>query len=314
MKTFGIATAGLAALSLTSAAMAVDIDNGVPVGTVGSVQLDVRSGGELEDYTLTATRADNGAIVSENLIFDYFSYVNVGSGGFRLDSVLINDASLTEGGVVSNGSFAGSAGNTINWNVVSSIQPGGTLFTNTFQFSAEQGTLGDLQLIQYLDEDVFSVSDDVLFTRGSAAAGDLQVFTVDGATGIGVAQGGALSEGQGLVNAEFDGFAADTFDNQRPQIAAGTETYALDGTIDNLASTTNPFIDGTVFGPRDVVSALAWSVNGGASNATIITTLGGVPDITDIPDDVDNPVIPTPSAAAAGLALLGGLVIRRRRH
>ena len=37
---------------------------------------------------------------------------------------------------------------------------------------------------------------------------------------------------------------------------------------------------GPVYGPLDMVSVIAWDVNPNASSATIITTLGGVPEAT----------------------------------
>jgi hypothetical protein len=198
--------------------------------------------------------------------------------------------------------------------VTSSIPDGEGVMTSTFNFMAETGTLGDLRFSQYLDEDVQSPVDDVFFTRGSFAGADLELFTVDNTEVYGVSHSGALSSAQGLANATFAGWAANTYNNMKPAITAGTQAVSPTGVNAIGPSFVHPEL-GLVYGPVDVVSVLAWDVDPQATSATIVTTLGGVPDIIDIPPPDD--VIPEPSTLAIW-SLLGTLAIlvgyRRRRR
>ncbi len=59
---------------------------------------------------------------------------------------------------------------------------------------------------------------------------------------------------------------------------------------------------GASFGPVDVVSVVAWGVDPDATSATIITTLGGVPDITEVVPETSS--IPVPVLNRWTLALL----------
>lgn len=301
-----VATVGVLVLLATSTASAVVIDNGIAAGTLGHWSVDVLTGGESRSADITASRLASGDIATEDVLFDYFSYVDVGGGGFRLSgSAPVLD--VMTGVVSSAGSFVGSGGNTILWSVESDIAPGGSIFQNTFTFEAETGELGDIRFFQYLDEDIEGVGDDVFFTRGSLAGLDLELFTVDDTEVYGVSHSGALDGSQGLANAMFAGWAGSTFDNMRPAIAGGTQNVAPGGVISGtLPPLVHPEV-GASWGPRDIVSVMAWDVTSSATAATIITTLGGVPDITQIPPGE----APEPGTTALlGLGLLG-LTARR---
>lgn len=303
LKKFSMAAAGATFVVLgaicSSASAQVTINNGIPTGTVGSWSVDVLSGGESRTANLTANATNPPAIVTENVLYDYFSYANVGSGGFRLNTgtpVLSGTNQVT-----SSGSFLGSGGNTINWNVVSSIAPGSTIYQNTFTFTAATGTLGDLKFYQYLDEDMEAVNDDIFYSTGSAAGGNLQLYTFDNPRFYGTSHSGALNAAQGLSNATFAGWAANRFDNMRPAITAGTQAVSPTGVIQNLGSFSDPRLGGaTVYGPADIVSVLSWIVDPNQSTAKIVTTLGGVPSGSDIQ--------PTPEPASVlGLLAIGVL-------
>ncbi len=168
--------------------------------------------------------------------------------------------------------------------------------------------LWDLRFFQYLDEDIEGVADDVFLTRGSVSGLDLELFTIDNTEVYGVSHSGALDATQGLDNAVFAGWAAGVFDSMRPAIEGGTQNVALAGIISaSLPGMIHPQLGGS-WGPRDIVSVMAWDVNATGTSATIVTTLGGVPDITDIPGGAPEPGTLT-------LWILGGaaLLVRRRR-
>lgn len=153
-------------LSRPAKALVIEvIDNDISSGTLGHFSVDVTTGGESGDANLTASRFTSADQVTVNGFFDYFSYVDVGSGGFRLSGL---DPSFTGDEVTSSGSFTGSGSNIIEWTVVSSMSSGiPGIMTNTFTFNASTGTLlGTGRFYQYLDVEIEDFSDDIFFTRG----------------------------------------------------------------------------------------------------------------------------------------------------
>lgn len=273
---------------LTSQALAVNIDNDLLVTDVGRWRVDVLTGGESQNAWLTAVGNPSTTQFNETeVIFDYFSYVDVGTlgGAFRLPSTALVGPTLVSSGagpdeVTSSGSFPGAAGNTILWDVSSTIADGVPTMVNTYTFTAVSGTLGNIRFWQYLDEDVLDFFDDVFFTHGSIAGADLELFTVDNTEAIGVSHSGALTAGQGNNNAAIVGYAACEWDSMRPAIANGTQPVSPVGSLCaalTAVAAVHPVV-GPSFGPIDVVSSLAWDIDPTAATATIITTLGGVPE------------------------------------
>lgn len=294
--TLGLArtlAATLAALGFAAPASAVLIDNDVPAGTIGQFEVDVLDGGDSRTVNITA-QPISGGTVSIEVVFDYFAYVDVGAegGGVRLaDSV--TSAAVLDGDdvVVSHGSFTGEFGNTIAWTATSSIPDGtagsASTMTTTYSFSAETGQLGRIRLLQYLDEDVQGAGNDVFFTRGGVATANLELVTVDNASVVGVSHGGGFSAGQGLLNSSFVGYAADVYNQIKPSISGAGQPLSPTGVIQNLAAFDHPDIAQDTYGPADIVSVMAWDVDPEASNAMVVTTLGGIPDITE---DLDSPI------------------------
>ncbi len=278
---FLVVAAGL--VSTARPASAVVIDNDLPSATVGSWAVDVTTGGETRTALLTANRLASADTLNTDIIFDYFSYVDPGNdgAGFRLAGTAPTVDAADPDKVTSSGTFTGADGNTIDWTVVSSIADGSPVMRSVFTFSAETGALGTLRFLQYMDEDVQGPGDDVFFTRGSAATNDLQLFTVDNAEVYGVSHSGGLSAATGLVHASFAGWAADQYNNMKPRIESVGQSVSLNGVIANLNAITHAQV-GDAFGPADIVSVLTWDVDPAATQATIVTTLGGVPDVSQV--------------------------------
>jgi PEP-CTERM motif len=302
--------AAVAACVASSASAAV-ISNGIDARTPGFLSFDVTSGGE----TRTGLFKPSGPQAATDVIFDYFTYVRTGGTTFRLNNgtLLSSDANQIV--------YSGRVGTTgINWTSTSVLPAGGTRLTTSFDFSAAAGSvLPSLDLYQYLDEDVIGERNDVFFTRGSAAAANLELFTFDPVALFGISHGGAYTSLQGLVNASFIGYGLCEFNLTKPAIVNGTQSVSLTGARNADCPTTTlnvPELGGTVDGPYDIVSVLAWNVAGGTSSARILTSLGGIADVASIP--VSNPVPvpnPVPEPAAIGLMGLGllGLGFARRR-
>lgn len=281
------ASCALALGAGTTALGQATIDNDLSPGVEGYLSASVLAGGGLSGLDLSGNDLSGGGLVTENVIFDYINYIDVGSGAFDLGSTATSGpSSAGDDTQVSSGSFTGSGGNVINWTVTSSIENGTTNFVNQIDFTAVTGTLGTIDFYSYLDEDVFDVDDDVFFTQGSAASNNLELFTLDGASGLGVAQSGAFTTAQGLRNATFTGWAADDFNDIQPRLFSGNQNVSPTGVIDAVAlqPTTVPFLEGSVLGPNDIVSTMAWSVNQSATTATILSSLGGIPDGSTVPD------------------------------
>ncbi len=278
---------GVFLLSIPMGLNAVEISNGVPESQVGHLRVDVTTGGEARTAFVTAARfASNDTIIGTNVIFNYFSYVDPGldGDGFQLVGSDPVPDPTNPNIVTSNGSFAGftqpgaNQPNTILWTAVSSIAPSGQVMNTRFTFTAENGgPLGLLRFLQYLDEDVnSSPRDDVFLPVGSAATGDLELFTFDSPEVYGLSHSGALLPGTDLLTASFAGWAADSFNNMKPLIEGVGQPVSPAGIITNLQGLQHPQL-GPVFGPADIVSVLAWDVDPNAATAVITTSLGGIP-------------------------------------
>ena len=260
-------------------------------------------------FVTAARLASNDIIVGTDVVFDYFSYVDPGidGDGFQLSSFQANGSDpVPDPGnpniVTSNGSFTGfnqpgaNQPNTILWTAVSSIAPSGQVMNTRFTFTTENGgPLGPLRFLQYLDEDVQGAGDDVFLSVGTAASGDLELFTFDNTDVYGLSHSGALLPGTDLQNALFTGWAADRFNNMKPLIAGVGQLVSPTGVITNLLGLQHPQL-GSVFGPADIVSVLAWDVDPNAASAVITTSLGGIPISAQTVEvrPVGNPLVDNP--------------------
>ena len=249
---------GLMLLTIPYLARALVIDNGL-LSTEGNYfSVDVLTAGSSETVLITDPLATRQG---EDIVYLYDLHVVIDGTATKLVG---SPPILTPSGKVSsNGSFTGSTGNTIEWTVESAIASGAVQMRNAISFTAVSGTLGNIQVIQYMDEDVNGASDDVFFFRGTAAQNNIELFTLDDddEVAVGVSQGGAQFEDQGLINASFDGWAACVFAEKETYID-GSTIYAPAGiicpTLDSL-NTTHPDV-GDVKGPADTITAIAWTV------------------------------------------------------
>ena len=127
--------------------------NGIPRGTLNHWSVVVGTGGESRQAFVTARRSASRDIFTENVLFDYFSYVDVGVPGnaFRLSGSAPVADPADPNTISSFGSFTGENGNTINWTVTSTIPNGSLVMTSRFTFTtADGGTLGKLRFLQYM--------------------------------------------------------------------------------------------------------------------------------------------------------------------
>ena len=262
------------------------IDNDVVQTVPGFFSYLVQAGGESTGGGGVTAQGNTQLFVNANFIFEYLNYVDVGSNGQALNlgatTITMPPTLVAPDLVVSEGTFAGANG-TISWHVESRFNNGQGRLINTVTFTGTQA-LGNLRFINYLDEDVLAFTDDLLYLVGTPGQPDFRAFTLDNAERIGFSQGGIYLPGPELVNATYEGFAADEFADLRTIIGGAGTTYAINGNIDTTSLT--PFVDptlGPVFGLQDVTTAFAWAVDPTATTATVTSFLELVPQDPSIP-------------------------------
>jgi hypothetical protein len=291
---------------------AVYIDNGV-VGT-GRWQVDVLAGGESRVGNLTASFG------TDNVLYDYYHYIDVGAdgGAFRIGGTASSGPTLTAGHVTSAGSFTGQNG-TINWTANSSIPAGDVLYLTTVEFSSSD-PFGTARLIQYLDEDVFSISNNNLVVLGTPGADDFQLLTIHSSLNAGVSHAATYNTATGMT---YVGWAADEFSDLRTAITGGGASYSIAGVVDtsDLPPITDSRYPGDpAYGPEDITSAIAFDLDPNATFASVILSLGGSPEGEPPPPPPPPPPpgpVPEPGSIAIwgllGLSCLGVGWRRRRR-
>ena len=255
------------------------IDNDVLVDAVGFFSVRVEAGGNSFLGGMTA-QGNSQLFVNANFIFEYLNMIDVGSNGNALllsQTTITQPPTLTAPDVVeSRGQFQGQNG-LVQWRVESRIANGSNRFENILTFSSAE-PLGNLRYINYLDEDVQFFDDDLMWVVGTPGMPDFRVFTLDGPERVGFSQGGVYLPGPGLVNATYDGWAADAFPLLQSNLLGAGINFNLQGNINTALLT--PFLDpelGQVYGLADVTTAFAWSVDPTATSATITSFLETVP-------------------------------------
>ncbi len=254
------------------------IDNDVATNVVGHFEYQPEAGGGINfgGSGITA-QGRTQQLVNANVIFGFTNYIDVGSdgGGINLaaTTITLQPTLISPDLVASEGNFAGTGGEIVNWRVESRFDNGVATLFNTLSFTST-AALGNIRFINYLDEDVQNISDDILFTQGTPGQADFRAFTVDGAERFGFSQGGIYLPGAGLVNANYVGWTADVFSLLRTAITGPGTQYTVAGNI--VTANLPPFVDpvlGAAFGPNDVTTAFAWDLDPLATSATVTTFL-----------------------------------------
>jgi hypothetical protein len=255
------------------------INNDVLVNAVGHFSVQPGPGGNVVDSGVTVQGVTQ-QFIDQNYIFDYLNYIDLGPGGeaFDLSTTTITQLPtlISPDLVRSAGTFDGPNG-PINWVVDTTIANGSLVVSNTITFSSLL-PLGNLRLINYLDEDVFAFDDDLLYQVGTPGQADYRLYTLDNVERVGFSQGGVYLPGPGLVNASYDGWAADAYNQLQTAILGLGTSYSINGNIDT--ADLPPRVDGKlglVNGLADVTTAMAWSVDPAATTATITTFLELLP-------------------------------------
>ncbi len=255
------------------------IDNDVQPGIPGQFAFSVGPGGSsnfLGGGGVTAV-GNTQTFINQDFIFDFLNFVDVGGNGQAIDlsnsTITLPPTLIASDLVASEGTFAGANG-PVRWRVESRLDDGIAKVFNTIILDSDT-PLGDLQVINYLDEDVLGPSDDLLYTTGTPGEADFRAFTIDGPERIGFSQGGVYTSTPGeLENATYEGWAADEYRDLLTAIETTGTSYTVAGNIDTTDLT--PFVDpelGDAYGLADITTALAWRVNPTATSARVTSFL-----------------------------------------
>ncbi len=255
------------------------IDNDVDPAIVGHFTMTVGRGGDSRDGIFTAQGNNFPFPISGDFIFDYFGYVDVGSNGGAVQlgfTTITQQPRLIAPDVVeSRGNFRGLNG-TINWIATTRIGNGQTRMETTVSFSSPQ-PLGNVRFVSYLDQDV-TLGSDILALSGTPGDPNFLASSLGDAERIGFGHGGVYLPGAGLQGATWDGWTADVASDLRRAITTTGTTYSIPGNIDvgpgaqQLPQLSDPSL-GTIWGPRDVSTAFAWSLDAQGNTATVTTFL-----------------------------------------
>lgn len=272
-------------------AAAVTLDNGLAGTSQFSVDLNV-------DATSYAAYIQAPGQSVENLMWVYQPIMDIGGSTTGLAGGSWIDSDPTDGVISSGGVVSG-----VNWTAMHSLPAGGSILTTQYTLTPSAGAaLPAMRFYQYLDEDVYSINNNILVPSGSIAGNDLDLLTVHPTIQAGVSQS---ADGQAT------GWAADEYYDLGSLLWAGGYDAPAAGYVDttDLPAIVDPYY-GPAYGPADVTTAIEWEIPGGLQVFTFEAYLGGLPEAPP-PDGV----IPEP--ATMGLLLLGFSAvtgyIRRRR-
>lgn len=265
------------------------IDNDVAATITGSFTATIGDAGLVNTSQVTVDSSLNGQqLVSQNFIFLSATYLTTAGTTTPLNQTTITQAAtlVADDRVESRGSYAGPNG-VVNWVATTYFIDGLATMFSTLDLSSS-APLGDIRVISYLDEDIQANDDDVLYTVGTPGQADFRVYTVDGPLRVGFSHGGYYTnDGTNQINATYEGWAADQYDDLEQQILGGTQAYSVPGVIDlnDLPAMTDP-VFGSVYGANDVTTAHSWIVNSNALSSRVtsfLELLAGDPTVVQPP-------------------------------
>ena len=295
-------------------ARALSVSNGLEQGRdAGAFEVQVERGRTLSAQFTGVDADENLTALSGGL----FSQAAVGFGGATaelaelssdLNTVLVGET------LISRGSFSGVNGNPIDWSVELSLPFGGRNLFRTYRFDAREGSLGSLEFFEVTDADVDSFTNNQFLSFNRPGTDLVELVTFNADIPVGLTQAGETDPlrftgvGARLENATYTGFAAGRSGVVSSLVNDGTQPFSRSGVIDEtvLVPSTSRFIQGEVFGPEDVSTALAYRLDADADSAIITTYLSIVPDVRIEPYGRTDGVVGEPPSAVPAPGTLGG--------
>lgn len=280
------------------------IDDDILTGSVGHFEIQPGAGssvgaGVANSKSGATAQGKSLLFTNQDFIFQFLNYIETGAGVRELSATTITTPPtlISPDHVRSAGNFINAAGAQVNWQVDTVMANGSPVATNTITFSSLQA-FGNMRFVSYYDQaDIVPASpnNDLLYQIGTRSVipptippappgpptlpgADFRLATLSNSQRVGISLGGVYTQGPGLLNATYNGFAADTAPNLQGAVTGGANIYQLPGNI-NLA--TLPVINdpalGQVNGLNNVATAMAWTVDPTATSATITTFVELIP-------------------------------------
>ena len=153
------------------------IDNDVDATIPGHFEVRPGTGGQIVASGVTA-QGNTQLFQNRDFVFEFVNYIDVGSDGGAVNlgstNITMQPTLVSADLVVSEGNFQGANG-TVNWRVETYLNNGDPRVNNKVYLTSDQ-PLGNIRLINYLDEDVMSISDDILWLTGTPGEADFRAY------------------------------------------------------------------------------------------------------------------------------------------
>lgn len=257
------------------------IDNDVANNVAGHFSFQPTAGGGVGvtaggGFNEVTTQGINTFFQQQDALFDYLNFIDVGADGAAVElgttTITTPTTFLSDDVVFSEGTFTGQNG-LINWRIEQSFQDGSPTLITKLSLSSPT-PLGALRFINYYDPVIASDAGDLLFTEGTPGTNDYRVTVLDGPERVGFRHYGTFEAGDGLANANYEGWIADEF----PDLITAPEfnlPFTPTGTIDtnSIPLTTVADLPSPIYGPAITTTAHAWLVNPTATSVTITAAL-----------------------------------------
>ncbi len=163
------------------------IDNDVPNNIAGFFEVTPSRGGEIISSRVTMD-ANTGLVANQDFIFNFINYIDLGSNGQGVNlgssTITMQPTLVSPDLVASEGTFVGNNNATVRWRVETSLANGDPRAVNKI-FLSSDSPLGNMRLINYLDQDVLGAGGDILVPRGTPGNADFRLFTLDNAGELG---------------------------------------------------------------------------------------------------------------------------------
>lgn len=252
------------------------IDNDISSIIPGYLAFDVGTAGSanstLNNVRITA-QGNSQLLANANAIFALTHFIDIDASGQAFDlattTVLTPPTLIANDRVQSTGTFAGPNG-LVQWTIQTWIENASAQINSRLNLTSQE-PLGQIRVINYLDQNILATNDDLLYVTGTPGQADFRAVTLDGPQRVGFQHGGVYTVSpQALENATFQGWAANTSAALRTAIQGTGTNFSLAGNINT--SNLVPVVDtqlGETFGLADAATAFAWDVLPTSSLATV---------------------------------------------
>ncbi len=301
------------------------IDNDIDPNVIGFFEGTVQDGNEVTNISVSGIDQNTGTrLQQQNYTFlettivdiDYVVPAPVGAAAryladttFRLSQTTITRPAqlISPDVVVSEGTFdmlvsvAGSDPRPVNWVATTFfLDNRAVMYTTVEFFTPDNRDFGDniienIQVINYLDGDVGTGTQDTLYRVGVPGEQDFRAAVIDGTSRVGFSHGGIYSnDGTNQFNAQYDGWMADGAGRLLNAIDTENTDFTVIGDVDQslLPVPNSPlFPNATVAGGiADIGTSFAWTLDAAQDRAKVTSFIEWIPSDPSNPFAIQLPV------------------------